>query len=44
MEGVKNLPIFEYFMVAIVCSQQTGPVRTTWRSDARAAGRRPRNK
>ena len=25
-------------------SQQTGPVRTTWRSDARAAGRRPRNK
>jgi len=25
-------------------SQQTGPVRTTWRSDARAARRRPRNK
>jgi len=25
-------------------SQQTGPVRTTRRSDARAAGRRPRNK
>ena len=24
-------------------SQQTGPVRTTRRSDARAAGRRPRN-
>ena len=25
-------------------SQQTGPFRTTRRSDARAAGRRPRNK
>jgi len=25
-------------------SQHTGPVRTIWRSDARAAGRRPRNK
>jgi len=25
-------------------SQQTGPVRTTRRSEARAAGRRPRNK
>jgi len=25
-------------------SQQTGPVRTTWRLDARAAGQRPRNK
>ena len=25
-------------------SQQTGPVRTTRRADARAAGRRPRNK
>ena len=25
-------------------SQQTSPVRTTWRSDARAAGRHPRNK
>jgi len=25
-------------------SQQAGPVRTTRRSDARAAGRRPRNK
>ena len=25
-------------------SQQTGPVRTTRRSDARAAARRPRNK
>jgi len=25
-------------------SQQTGPVRTTRRSDARAAGQRPRNK
>ena len=25
-------------------SQQTGPVRTTWRSDARAAGQRLRDK
>jgi len=25
-------------------SQQTGPVRTTWRLDARTAGGRPRNK
>jgi len=25
-------------------SQQSGPVRTTRRSDARAAGQRPRNK
>jgi len=25
-------------------SQQTGPFRTTWRSDARTAGQRPRNK
>jgi len=26
------------------CSQQTGPVHTAWRLDARAAGRCPRNK